>query len=259
MAVINDNIEKTNLGKEPQVQLEASKFDALIESQGVRVTVYTTTLCPNIKKIDTLEHEIDCKLCHGTAFIDRNGVDTWAYLANQKLDRKMEKDGTWDDQVVAASFKCGISLQYFAKIELMDFTTSFYELVQRQQGNLDRLKYKAYQVNLLIDQHGEEYIVDRDFQIDVNGDIVWTNDQNQPTTGEIYSIHYEYPITFRAINALHVNRFSQKGRIHGEYITPVELPQQWLIKRDYLVTKEDLSGNPLAPNKIMVETTPPED
>lgn len=252
MVVINKNLPKGSKYNVKQhiVNLEPVRFDALIEGQGVRVFTYSTLICPNIKKIDTGEHEIDCRLCNGTNFIDRSPIESWAFIQNQSLNRSFNTDGTFDDQTVSATFQIGTELQYFAKVELRDFTTNYYELIQRGEGDIDRLKYAAFKINHVIDKHGNEYESPKSFGLS-GGDIKWIGN-NKPAMGTIYSIHYAYPITYRACNAMHINRFGQFG-FKTKTKTAEEYPQQWMLKRDYLITREDIQGNPLYFNKPIIE------
>lgn len=252
MAVINKFLPKGSKYKTPQaiVHFEPERFDIMIENHGVRVYVYKTLPCPNVKKIDTAEHEIDCRLCHGSNFIDRDPVECWSFIQSQSLNKDFNMEGTFENHSVAATFERGIELQYFAKVELRDFTTTFYELVQRGEGDLDRLKYSAFKINYLIDKTGTEYVIDKSFQL-VGGDVKWIGDK-KPLKGSIYSIHYDYPITYRAVNALHINRFGQIGKKLPNR-QAVEFPQQWMLKRDYIITREDINGNPLMFNSPIIE------
>lgn len=252
MSIVNAKIPRK--GFDVRVNLDPIAFDKLIETHGVRVRVYKTTLCPNVKKIDTYEHQIDCTLCNGNLFIDRLPLEGYAYLQSQKIEKMFNVEGVFDDQMVLASFVRGLYLQYFAKIEVLDFTTTFYELIQRQTGDIDRLKYKALKVNYIIDQNGTEYQENVHFILTTDTrDIQWLG-VTRPTVNNTYSVHYEYLLTFRSLKALHVNRFSQFGTSASVEVDPVEHSQQWIIKRDYLITKEDLLGAPVAPNKITVVT-----
>lgn len=231
------------------VQLDPAKLNQFIQDHGVRVRVFKTMLCPNVKHADAGDHEIKCTTCT-RGFIDKHPVETWAAMQNQTLIKNFSKDGVWDDQLVAATFISGIDLNYFSKIELLDFTTTFFERVQKQEGTVDRLKYPAVKINMLIDKHGVEYKAEKHFNITPTGDIEWINPIERPAIGVVYSVHYDYKITFRAINALHVNRFSQHT-FKQKFRVPVEYAQQWILKRDFLITKEDVNGSPLSPNKII--------
>lgn len=256
MAVINPTYDRPKgptIAKEPIVELDPNKFEALVENQGVRVNLYTTLLCPNVKKPDSNEHEIGCPLCYGSAFIDVNPVETMTYLSNQRLLKRFEQQGVFDEATTEASFLPGVNLQYFARIDLIDFASIYYQIIQKQEGSIDRLKYQAYSVNYLIDKNGVTYTENTDFEVTSDtGDIKWL--KQGPSIGTMYSVHYNYPIVFRAVNALHVNRFGQNSFKKPNRVN-VELPEQWIIKRDYLITKEDVDGNPISDNRIFVQTT----
>jgi len=257
MAVINKKIPKTKSfdPKFNTISLNPAKVNQMIEDQGVRVRVYRTVLCPNRKSIDSAEHEINCSICKTKdGFIDLEPVETWAFVGNQDLTKQFNVEGAWDEQGVVMTFPTGVEVFYWAKIELMDFTTPMIELVQRQDGDIDNLKYPAHSVNVLIDIDGVRYYQDTDFQVGVNGNIQWI-EVRRPDKGKIYTLHYNYPVTFRAVNAVHINRFSQLGakRDHKE---PIELPQQWNCKRDFLIERKDLDENLLTPNKIINEQNP---
>jgi len=249
MVVINKKLSKQRIHdiKFGNVELDVDKINQLIEDQGVRVRVYRTILCPNIKSIDGGHHNIDCKLCD-EGFIDRQPQDTWAVIQNQAMKRELKGEGQWDDHDAYATFISGIEIQYFAKIELMDYTTTFYQLIQRQEGEIDRLKYKAIKVNILIDKDNLEYFEGSDFTLSPTGDIQWTG-ARRPRKGLIYTVHYDYPITYRAIMASNINRFTNQKR-KRDFKEPIHLPQRWQIKRDFLIDRVDMDDNPITKNRV---------
>ena len=249
MAVINQNLPATgNTTKYAVVDFRPNDFDVMIEKQGVRVRVYKTLLCPNYKRIDSNEHQLNCPICFGKNFIDKDPIESWATINNQSDLKKFEVTGTYDDETVAATFKREVELFYFAKVELLDFTTIHNELIQRQEGEVDRLKYASSKVTFLIDSHGVEYLQGSNFELDTNGDIKWTG--TKPVKGTIYSVYYDYPVTFRTVNAQHINRFVQVGNK-----TPnrqaVQMPQQWSLKKDLLILRKDIEDSPLFKNRIL--------
>lgn len=232
------------------VYLEPRRFDILVSKHGVRVNVFKSFPCPNVKRIDdTASHDIKCQLCRGSLWLDRDPVEARAVIQTQGLNKIFSKEGSFDDQTVTATFNIGVELQYMAKIELPDFTTIFYEFIQRSEGNIDRLRYPAFKVNYLIDKTGKNYIFEQDFTVDINGDIKWIS-TNRPSDADIYSVHYDYTIIFRALRALHINRFAQVSSPVVTGNQNVEFMQQWACKRDYLIDKEDEQANPLAANII---------
>jgi hypothetical protein len=230
-----------------KVNVKLEETDNLILGQGVRVRVYRSTYCPNVKSIDGAEHEIDCSLCNGAQFVDRFPLETTAFIQSQALESKHLIEGVHDGNTVAATFMRGVELQYFTLVELMDFTDIYIQRVKRQTGNVDVLKYKALRVNLLEDSTGKIYTEGSDYQLDLNGNIRWCPNKG-PDPKTIYSIHYEFCIRFRAIKAMHVNRFNSITTKEGE--AQVKINEQWLLEKDFLVERKDINGNLLEKNKI---------
>jgi len=152
-------------------------------------------------------------------------------------------------------------LQMFSRIELIDFAEDFYELIVRQEGtDIDRLKYPACEVLGLFVKAGsntaERFHYGTDFVLDVNGDVQWIG-AHVPSDRQIYSIYYRHHPVYRAIKAVHIDRYSQdnhkKSNIEGPTKTVgantyVKMPEAWILKRDYLLERRDLSGSLLTPN-----------
>lgn len=224
-----------------RVDLQIEDFDALVDQKGVRVKVYRSMYCPNVKSVDGGEHEIDCPLCNGSGYMDKNPISTKGFFQNQELEKIIDGSaGAHDGNSVAVTFPIGIELQYFTLVELCDFTEIYFQRVMRKVGSdIDVLKYKACRVNQVVDKNGKEYFQDQDFKIDPNGNIKWLD--RKPDDKTIYSIHYECHTQYRATRALHVNRFTQykaKGKVLVEH---VKLPEQWLCTKEFLIRRKDIN------------------
>jgi hypothetical protein len=230
-----------------KVNIQPAQFDKLVDAQGVRVKVYRTSYCPNVKSIDGAEHEVDCALCHGSGFLDRYCLETWALLQNQDSNRSIFPEGNYDGNTVMATFMQGVELQYFTLVELLDFSEAFFERIKRQEGPLDVLRYPGVRVNMVVDKAGKEYFEGSDFNLDANGNILWSANKG-PTRGMIYTINYETKIRFRAIRAVHSNRFVQVAEAGQTKL--VKMNECWMLQKEYLVVRKDLDGNVIAPNKI---------
>ena len=114
--------------------LDPVAYDNLIKQHGVRVKVYRSMFCPNVKSVDGGEHNIDCTLCNGSGYLDVDPIESVAYLANQNFQEEMTVEGYHDGNTVGATFLGGVELQYFTRVDLMDFTQPFYERVLRRNG-----------------------------------------------------------------------------------------------------------------------------
>jgi hypothetical protein len=227
-----------------RVDLRVKDFDQAIEQKGMNVCVYRTMYCPNVKSVDAAEHEINCPLCNGSGFIDTFPIRTKGYIQNQELEKIQNLSGFVDGNTVAITFPIGIELQYFTKVELIDFTEIYYQRVQRTPASTrDVLKYQACRVNVLVDVNGNNYYQDQDFRLDQNGSILWFGPRT-PADNTIYSIHYEAHVQFRAVKAMHVTRFTQHKVAGG--IEHIKMPEQWMCTKEFLVRRKDsLNGQDL--------------
>lgn len=241
--------------KSGRVDLDPAQFEKLLEEKGVRVKVFRTTFCPNVKSIDGAEHNIDCELCNGSGWLDVHPLCTIAFIQNQGLEKMPFVEGMVDGNSVAATFPAGVELQYFTLVQLMDFTEPFFQRIKRQEGDVDVLKYKACNVNVLIDSRGKEYYQENDFTLDPNGSIRWKENKG-PNPGDIYSVHYESAVQFRAVKAMHTNRFTQVFSKAEGAALHVKLPEQWLLQKEFLVKRQDALGNEILPNRIHPNTDP---
>lgn len=242
--------------------IQVDRLDQEIDDLGVRVCVYKSSLCPNMSSLESLDHNINCTVCNNN-MIDFKPVKTIALFQQQDLKEQFTVQGTFHIDEIIVSFKSGISLHHYSRVDLLDFDEDFFQLVQRQEGsNIDRLKYSACKIVGLftVDQiNGRtDYHFGADFILDVNGDIKWTG-ARKPADKAIYSIYYKYHPIFRAVKAIHRDRYSQynlrpqgikapKKTIDGR--TYVKLPETWILKRDYLVERRDIAKNLLSKNEF---------
>ena len=231
-----------------KVEVDYKKFEVLLYKTGVRVKVYRTLFCPNVKSIDGSEHNIDCDKCNGSGFLDIRPIETISYIQHQKLTNVPFSEGMTDGNTVMATFLLGVELQYFTLVELLDFTEIFFERIQRQETGPDVLKYKACKVNIVVDSESVEYFQGVDYTLDINGSIVWKIGKG-PSIGSIYSIHYEAAVQFRAIQALHSNRFTKVAE--NGVVKHIKLHEQWMLSKEFLVKrKNSLDGTELESNDI---------
>lgn len=224
-----------------RVDLRIADFDTLIDQKGTNLFIYRSMYCPNVKSVDGGEHEIDCPLCNGSGYMDRNPIKTKGFIQNQDLERLMEGHaGDHDGNSVLISFPIGIELQYFTLIELCDHTQIYFQRVMRKpETEVDVLKYKACRVNLVVDQNNVEYFQGQDFVIDPNGNIKWID--RIPADDTIYSIHYECHIQYRATRAMHVSRFTQYKATGEPLVEHVKLPEQWMATKEFLLRRKDIN------------------
>jgi len=244
----NKVLPASNFNNTGRVNLRVQDFDRLLQQKGVRVNVYRSMFCPNVKSIDGSEHDIECPLCSGSQFIDLDPIVTLAFLNTQSNENPELPEGIHGTDIIYATFARGIELQYMTLIELCDFDDVYFQRIQRQSGQTDKLKYRASCINVVVTGDGTRYYQDNDFNLDQNGNIKWKIGKG-PSEHVIYSIHYQMKKQFRAIKSQHVERYTQLQTSEG--IEMVKLPEQWILQKDYLVERKDLgTGDALSEDQI---------
>lgn len=239
--------------------LSPDRLDQLIKDLGVRVRLFKSTICPNMKSLESLDHDINCSVCNNS-MIDFCPKETIAMFQQQDLVDQFKLQGTFFIDEILVSFPAGITLHRYARVELIDFAEDFFELIQRQVGtNTDRLKYPAKEVLgvfTVVNNVQTQYYAGADFELDVNGDIVWLG-AHKPADEQIYTIYYRYRPVYRAIKAVHRDRYTQYNLRPNEITSPkvtvdgktyVKLQETWILKRDYLVERRDMLQNLLPEN-----------
>ena len=245
-------------------------LDQLVEDLGVRVRVWKSATCPNMTSIESFDHDPNCPVCSNN-MIDFDCFETIAMFQQQDLNEQFKVHGTFSIDEALVTFKAGVSLQTFAKVEILDFKEEFYELIQKQDNmttNVDKLKYPACEVTAIFsvrNNQKERFHQGVDFDLDTNGSIVWKG-SHIPNDREIYTIYYKYHPVYRVTKAVHRDRFSQfnnlrelnASKIPASAIrtvngrTFVKLPEEWILRRDYLLDRKDKTqANPtkLQPNE----------
>lgn len=250
--------------------INVEKLNQEIKDLGVRIRVWRATLCPNgIKSLESLDHNINCTVCNNS-MIDFGCFESTGMIQQQDLVEQFKVTGTFSMDEVLMTFLSEVTLHMFAKIQILDFTEDFFEMIVRQdtvtvptpQPQTDRLKYPACEVLGLFtvtNNVREEYHQGVDFKIDQNGDIQWIG-AHKPADRQVYSIYYKHHPVFRAVRALHRSRWSQFNnrpdsmdksiprKTVGDR-TYVKLPDTWILKRDYLIERRDIQNALLPDNK----------
>jgi hypothetical protein len=231
--------------------IDVDRLDQLVNDLGVRVRLWKSTIVPSMTSLESYDQDLN-DTASDNSMVDFDCQETIALFQQQNLVEQFQIQGTFHIDEIMVTFLSGVTLAPFAKIEVLDFEEDFYELVQRQEGtDIDNLKYAACSIVGLFTydkttKTTERYYENTDFKIDVNGNILWIG-AHKPADRKIYSIYYKFHPIYRAVKAVHRDRFSQfNNKPHniqapkktvGEN-TYVKMPETWIIKRDYLLKRD---------------------
>ena len=235
----NKTFPKRQNAKPGRVDLIPQEFENLIEDQGVRVRVTAAAVCPNRTEIEDTNHALDCPICFGSQVIDiETCYEDWAFIQSVTLDKKFDVQGLWDMKDARITFKQGVRVSYWYKIEILDFASVFNEVLKRKSGNVDKLRYEVATACdtpfYLVDKLGNRYTLNEHYRVDKR-DLIWISAE-RPATGSLYTFVYPILPTFRVLELMHENRYYYRSfkRAAKE---PLQLPQQAHIRLDYLANK----------------------
>jgi len=228
------------LSKPGRVDLIPQEFETLIEHQGTRVRITPTALCPNRTDLGDTNHKLDCPICFGDEVIDIPSgiVEDWAYIQAIKLDKKFEVQGIWDMKDAQITVRQGVRLYYWYKIEVVDFSSVYNQIVKKSSGDSDELRYipstNCDTPYYLIDSNGKSYTLNEHYRTE-GKNIKWRT-ALRPITDTLFTIVYPILPTFRVLEMMHENRFYYLG-FKQPVKRPVQLPQSALIRWDYLAKR----------------------
>jgi len=219
-----------------RVDLNIEEIDNLVEDQGVYLLVTPSIQCPNRSDITSNNHVLDCPLCNGNQSLDitAQAFNAWGVIQSINLKADYAVQGRFDIKDALLTTKSGIRLWYWYKIEILDHTSIFNELVQRS-GATDKLRYvEKTNINndpvYLIGADGTAYVKGTDFTI-AGQVLTWVT--AGPVEGSVYSISYPILPTFRVVEFLKENRYYYTD-FHAAVKTPVQLPMHSVLRWDYL-------------------------
>jgi hypothetical protein len=139
------------------------------------------------------------------------------------------------------------AVQIFDRLFLKELaaTSVNTQLIESHITGVDRLQYKAVEVEHLIDSNGVEYTAG-DFEIQ-NGNIVW-GEKRPPfdpkaEKGATYSIRYRYTPFWYVDRLMHEVRVSRVMKMPEQEIVLERMPHGLLLKREYLFENEERVRN----------------
>jgi len=246
----------------PDPTLKPLDFEHLIKNRGLRWKLQKAAYCPNVTNAETMQHDSNCNVCEN-GMIYFGNVEIHGIMQAQKLERLYEINGSWDIGEAIVTFSAytdgengepgkgkPIDLQMFDRLTCCDYEFRWPELIEHSPTGIDRLRYPALSVEYLAGKTGKQYFVDQDFFINHDGHIQWKTNK-QPTydmlnkRGEVFTIVYTARPVFLVVQLMHELRATKALHIQTGQFAAVRLPQQVLVRRDYLFQhKADKKGMP---------------
>jgi hypothetical protein len=245
----------------PDVSIRGASFDQILQQRGIRMIHEKATPCPNILTVDSNAHEPNCPFCDNNGFLHYGKEEIWGVFSGNSIQKTFEAHGVWEigsavitlpthypDGITPADFNS------FDKLTLPDFMVRLWELKEYEPrpGNIQELRYPIKKVEYVstISRDGKtlkQFQEGVDFNINSDGDIAWvagkTPDYDPNTEhGEVLTWSFQSNPVYLVVQCLRELRITQE--MVGGQKTPRKLPQQILVKRDFLPTASETVVKP---------------
>lgn len=241
--------------------IKGLSFDQLLSQRGVRFIHHKAIPCMNVDSTDFQTHHPDCEFCDGSGIIYYDSKEIWGVFSGNSMEKTFEMHGVWEigSAVVTlpTEYPDGTQADFntYDKLELPDFTVRLWELksYEPRPNNIQSLRYPVQKIEYassITDGVQKFYHKDVDFTIDSDGNIVWI-DGRQPfydstrEQGEVIGWAYYARPVYVVLQTLRELRITQE-MINGVK-TARRLPQQVLVRRDFMVKPNEKITDPVAP------------
>lgn len=236
-------------------------FDQLLSQRGVRVIHHKAIPCMNVESTTFQAHQPDCPFCDDSGLIYYDSKELWGVFSGNSIEKTFEAHGVWETGTAVMTFPTEypdgsqVDFNTYDRIELPDFTVRLWELksYEPRPGGLQDLRYPVQNVEYassITDGIQRFYVPGVDFNVTSDGAIEWvTGKQPQYDAslerGEVIGWAYFANPVYIVLQSLRELRVTQE-MVNGVK-TSRRLPQQILVRRDFMVGSGEKIVNPVVP------------
>lgn len=237
----------------PDPSIYKDNFDQLLNRRGIRFLHYKSLPCPNIKILDDNSHDATCEQCDGSGIIHYDPREIIGIISSNSVEKQFEYQGAWEigSAVVTmpSEYSDGVQADFtlYDKLEVLDYTVRLWELKEYEPRpqNTQQFRYPIEKIGYLItatNSEVKEFVQGVDFTVD-DGLIKWIpghtpNYDHINDMGQTYSVAYWAHPVYIVLQPMRELRVTQQMMPDGTKMA-VRLPQQLVIKRDFLVNKPE--------------------
>ena len=236
----------------PDFSIRPENFDQILQQRGVRFIHERATPCPNILTADNNAHEPNCPFCDNNGMLHYGQHEIVGVFSGNAIQKTFEAHGVWEIGTAVVTlpttYPDGTRADFngFDKLTIPDHIVRLWEIKEYEPrpGNIQELRYPIVEVDYVssISHDGQtlkQYYKGIDFNINADGNIVWILGR-QPRFdartghGEVLTWSFFAHPVYLVVQVLRELRITQ-GMVNGKKV-PIRLPQQVLVKRDFLPT-----------------------
>jgi hypothetical protein len=195
-------------------------------------------------------HDPECPFCDQSQILYVQEKEIWGVLSSNSLEKLYEIQGVWEVGTAVITFPTEYpdgeqaDFNIYDQLECPDFQVRLSDLREYDGLPTTGSKYpivRVVNITSIVDGSKKEYVEGSDYNI-VDGKIEWITGSEpyydeMNDIGEVLSITYVANPVYNVLQTLHELRVTQE-LVDGEK-TAKRLPQQVLVKRDFLFKPND--------------------
>ncbi len=245
----------------PDPSIKGVSFDQLLNQRGVRFIHHKAIPCMNLESTTFQAHPPDCEFCDDSGFIYYESREIWGVFSGNSIEKTFEAHGVWETGsavvTLPTEYPDGVQADFntFDRLEIPDQTVRLWELkgYEPRPGGLQELRYPIQNVDYassITDSEQTFYEAGVDFNITAEGAIEWIAGKEPAydtslERGEVVGWAYYAKPVYVVMQSLRELRITQE-LVNGVK-TARRLPQQILVKRDFMVGSGEKIVNPVVP------------
>jgi len=232
----------------PDPSIKGVSFDQLLQNRGIRFIHRSASTCPNVTDLYDNNHDPMCTICNGNGFFFYDEKEVYGVFYSNSLEKNFEMQGVWEigSAVVTlpVTYLDGQKTYFntFDQLIVPDFHVRLWQRIQYTptSNKQQKLRYPITSIqNLSSAINGvlKTYVLGIDFNI-IDGNIEWIIGQEPEydlinERGEVLSVSYLASPVYTILQHMRELRVTQE-MINGQK-TPIQLPHQILVRREFLV------------------------
>lgn len=245
----------------PDPSIKGISFDQLLNQRGIRMIHHKAIPCMNVEATTFQAHQPDCPFCDDSGLLYYESKEIWGIFQGNSIEKTFEAHGVWEVGSAVVTFPTeypdGTQADFntYDRLEIPDFTVRLYEHkgYEPRPGGIQDLRYPVKNVEYassITNNIQKFYVAGVDFNITPDGAIEWIPGQepsyNQELErGEVVGWAYFANPVYIVLQSLRELRITQE--LVGGVKTARRLPQQILVKRDFMVGSGEKITDPVVP------------
>lgn len=245
----------------PDPSIKGVSFDQLLNQRGIRFIHRKAIPCMNMESTTFQAHQPDCEFCDNSGIIYYDEKEVWGVFSGNSIEKTFEAHGVWETGTAVVTlpteYPDGTQADFntYDQLLMPDFTVRLWELkgYEPRPGEVQTLRYPVDHIEYassITDNVQKFYTAGVDFNVTSDGGIEWIPGKepvynNDLERGEVIGWAYFAKPVYVVVQSLRELRVTQE-LVNGVK-TARRLPQQILVKRDFMVGAGEKIINPIVP------------